>query len=45
MRDLLSFGVLIASFCGTAISWRDQRFRVDAEGRLSAEREVSESMM
>jgi ceramide glucosyltransferase len=38
-RDLLSFGVLIASFCGTAISWRDQRFRVDAEGRLSAERE------
>jgi len=39
VRDLLSFGLVIASFCGTAISWRDQRFRVDAEGRLSAERE------
>lgn len=39
VRDLLSFGLVIASFCGTAISWRDQRFRVDAEGRLSVERE------
>jgi len=39
VRDLLSLGLVIASFCGTAISWRDQRFRVDAEGRLSVERE------
>ena len=39
LRDLLSFALVIASFCGTGISWRDQRFRVDAEGRLSAERE------
>jgi ceramide glucosyltransferase len=39
VRDLLSFALVIASFCGSAISWRDQRFRVDAEGRLSVERE------
>jgi ceramide glucosyltransferase len=39
VRDLLSFATLIGSFCGSAISWRDQRFQLDKEGRLSAERE------
>lgn len=33
-RDLLSAGLLLASFCGTTVTWRDARYRVDSEGRL-----------
>ena len=33
-RDLLSAGLLLASFCGSTVRWRDARYRVDSEGRL-----------
>ncbi|WP_448205966.1 bacteriohopanetetrol glucosamine biosynthesis glycosyltransferase HpnI [Azospirillum sp. sgz302134] len=33
-RDLLSAGLLVASFCGTTVTWRDARYRVDSDGRL-----------
>ena len=28
IRDLLSFGVFIASFLGRSVAWRDRRFRI-----------------
>lgn len=34
VRDVLSFGVLVASFCGTRVAWRDRTFAVDADGRM-----------
>ncbi|HUA51799.1 MAG TPA: bacteriohopanetetrol glucosamine biosynthesis glycosyltransferase HpnI [Candidatus Sulfotelmatobacter sp.] len=34
LRDLLSFGLLIASFCGKKVAWRGQEFRLAADGRL-----------
>jgi len=34
-RDLLSFGLVVASFCGTTISWRNSLYRIQADGRLS----------
>ncbi len=34
IRDLLSFVVLAAAYCGRSVSWRDQWFRVDADGQL-----------
>jgi ceramide glucosyltransferase len=34
LRDLLSFGVFVASFCGRKIAWRDRSFRLQADGRL-----------
>lgn len=37
LRDALSFAVFIGSFCGRSVSWRDQLFRVDATGRMSAD--------
>jgi ceramide glucosyltransferase len=37
VRDLLSFAVFVASFCGRRIVWRDQLFRVDASGRMTIE--------
>lgn len=33
-RDLLSFGLVVASFCGTTISWRNSQYRIQADGRL-----------
>jgi ceramide glucosyltransferase len=33
-RDLLSFGVFIASFLGRSVAWRDRRFRIGPEGQL-----------
>ncbi|HWE72122.1 MAG TPA: bacteriohopanetetrol glucosamine biosynthesis glycosyltransferase HpnI [Stellaceae bacterium] len=33
-RDLLSFGVFIASFFGRSVAWRDRRFRIGPEGQL-----------
>jgi hypothetical protein len=36
IRDLLSFAVFAASFCGNTVAWRDRKFRIDAEGRLVA---------
>lgn len=37
LRDLLSFAVFVASFCGRGVSWRGQLFRVDEGGRITAE--------
>jgi ceramide glucosyltransferase len=37
LRDVLSFSVFVGSFCGRSVSWRDQSFRVDATGRISAD--------
>lgn len=37
LRDVLSFAVFVGSFCGRSVSWRDQLFRVDATGRMSAD--------
>ena len=39
LRDWLSFLVLLASFCGRRVAWRNRRFRVEADGRLVPERE------
>ncbi len=35
VRDLVSVSVLIASFCGTSVTWREQTFRVAADGQLT----------
>ena len=37
LRDVLSFAVFVGSFCGRSVTWRDQLFRVDAAGRMSAD--------
>jgi ceramide glucosyltransferase len=34
VRDLLSFGVFVASFFGRSVAWRDRRFRIGPEGQL-----------
>ncbi|MBI4461046.1 MAG: bacteriohopanetetrol glucosamine biosynthesis glycosyltransferase HpnI [Acidobacteria bacterium] len=34
LRDLLAFGVWIASFCGSTVVWRDARYRLEAGGRI-----------
>jgi ceramide glucosyltransferase len=36
-RDALSFAVFVASFFGRAVFWRDQLFRVEPSGRMSAD--------
>jgi ceramide glucosyltransferase len=37
IRDVLSFIVLVASFCGQRVTWRDQSFQVDQRGELTFE--------
>jgi ceramide glucosyltransferase len=37
VRDGLSFAVYVASFFGRTVVWRDEAFRVEASGRLTAE--------
>jgi ceramide glucosyltransferase len=34
IRDMLSFGVFIASFLGRSVAWRDRRFRIGSGGQL-----------
>lgn len=36
LRDALSFGVWVASFCGRTVHWRGRDFVIDAGGRLIA---------
>lgn len=36
-RDLLSFAVFVWSFCGTDLTWRGRSYRMQADGRLTAE--------
>jgi len=36
VRDALSFGVFLGSFCGRSVLWRDQLFRIEPGGRLTA---------
>jgi ceramide glucosyltransferase len=35
VRDLLSFGLLIASFCGKTVAWRGQEFHLASDGSLT----------
>lgn len=35
IRDILSFGVWVASFAGRSVEWRGQQLHVDAQGVLS----------
>ena len=37
IRDVLSLVVLVASFCGQRVTWRDQTFQVDQRGKLTFE--------
>ncbi|GGF38142.1 glucosyltransferase [Aliidongia dinghuensis] len=37
IRDALSFIILVASFCGQRVTWRDQSFQVDRRGELTFE--------
>jgi ceramide glucosyltransferase len=34
IQDLISFWVYVASFMGATVTWRDQRYRVSADGSL-----------
>jgi len=36
-RDLLSFGVFLASYCTRTVAWRDRKFYVDRHGQLTHE--------
>lgn len=33
-RDVVSFGLVVASFCGTTIWWRNSLYRIQSDGRL-----------
>lgn len=35
VRDVLSLGILVASFCGARVAWRGRAFRVGSDGRLT----------
>jgi ceramide glucosyltransferase len=35
LRDMLSFGVFLASFSGATVKWQGQRFRVGRDGVLT----------
>jgi ceramide glucosyltransferase len=37
IRDVLSLIVLVASFCGQRVTWRNQTFQVDQRGKLTFE--------
>jgi len=37
VRDVLSFGLLIASFCGETVEWRGQAFRLTQDGNLTSD--------
>jgi ceramide glucosyltransferase len=37
LRDALSFGVFVGSFCGRNVLWRGQLFKIDAGGQITAE--------
>ncbi|MGE5268072.1 MAG: glycosyltransferase, partial [Thiohalocapsa sp.] len=37
LRDALSFAVFLGSFCGRSVSWRNQLFRVEPNGRMRVE--------
>jgi len=36
-RDVLSFGLLIASFCGKTVEWRGHAFRLTQDGSLTSD--------
>ena len=40
LRDLLSFGVFVASFFGRGVEWRGHRYGVAADNRLAYYGEV-----
>lgn len=42
VRDALSFAVFIASFFGRTVVWRDQAFRVEPSGHMTADRDEAQ---
>ncbi|MEI8394557.1 MAG: bacteriohopanetetrol glucosamine biosynthesis glycosyltransferase HpnI [Rhodospirillaceae bacterium] len=40
LRDLLSVSVLIASFCGSGVTWREQKFRVEPDGQMTLDGDI-----
>lgn len=41
VRDVLSFAVFVASFCGRNVLWRGQFFKIDEGGRITTEGDES----
>jgi ceramide glucosyltransferase len=37
LRDLVSFGVFLASYCTRTVAWRDRTFHVDRQGQITLE--------
>ncbi len=37
LKDIISFGLWMASFTGGGVTWKDRRFRITPEGRLAPE--------
>ena len=37
LKDCLAFGLWLASFLGSEVTWKDRRFHVTPEGRLVPE--------
>ena len=37
LRDVLSLGLLIVSYCGKRVAWRGQEFRLARDGSLISE--------
>ena len=37
LRDALSFGVFLASYCTRTVAWRNRKFHVDRQGQLTLE--------
>ena len=40
LRDTVSVAVLLASFCGTGVTWRTRTFRVDSDGHLTLDGDI-----
>ncbi len=40
VRDLVSVAVLVTSFCGTTVTWREQKFRVARDGQLTLDGDI-----
>jgi len=41
LRDFLSFAVFVGGFCGRSVLWRDQLFRIEPSGRMTADGDAS----
>ena len=43
VRDLLGFFLWCASFCGTEIVWRDERYELSAGGKMTRKSDLNHS--